>query len=218
MSFYSLSQLVFTSPYFSAMECFQNGKKAIYCSSELTSGLRLYSAMESEGIGSLKDLKSKYGDEWCDTNVFNVNKDEANKFAASIREDWKDGTPIITPAPLEVPGWEQPEYLAFWEELIRTRVTAVHFRDKWEYSNGCSFEYAVALDAKIDRFDQQGQFLEKDKAISYVRDAIDTIAKMKGNFDTAKLKKHLKWIEEGGSSIATTTKIQMPTPKSKVTV
>ena len=200
------------------MECLRNGQMAIYCSSELTSGLKLYSVMEGEAVGSLKDLKGKRGDEWCDKNIFNVNKDEANRFAASVREGRKDSVPVITPAPFDVRGWDQAEYLAFWEELIRTRVAAVHFRDKWEYSNGCTFEYAVALDAKIDRFDQQGRRLEADKAISCVRNAIDEIAKMKGNFDTAKLKKHLGWIEASGGPVVTTTKIPTPTPKSKITV
>lgn len=174
--------------------------------------------MESARVGSLKDLKSKRGDEWCDKNIFDVNKKEANRFAASIREDQKGGSPVITPAPLEVGGWEQAEYLAFWEELIRTRVTAVHFKDKWEYSNGCTFEYAVALDAKIGRFDEHGQPLERDRAISYVRDAIDAIAKMEGNFDTAKLNKHLEWIETVDGPIVTTTKISGPIPVPKVNV
>ncbi len=218
MSFYTLGQLAFTAPYFSAMDCLINDKKAIYCSSELTSGLRLYTEMEDAGVGSVKDLKSKRGDEWYDKFILNANKDEAKKFAASVRESRTDRIPVITPAPFDVRGWDQPEYLAFWEEVIRTRVTAVHFKDKWEYSNGCTFEYAVALDAQIDRFDQQGQALERDQAITFVRNAIDGCAKLKGNFDTNKLKKNLQRIEANGNPIVSTTRFPMPTPAPKITV
>ncbi len=170
--------------------------------------------METDDVGSVKDLKSKRGDQWYDKHILNANKDEANKFAASVREGRDGSIPVITPAPFDVRGWDQPEYLAFWEEVIRTRVAAMHFRNNWEYSNGCTFEYAVALDAQIDKFDERGQPLEDDRAITCVRNAIDTIAKMKGNFDTSKLKKNLQRIEVSGS----TTKFPVPMPRSKIII
>jgi hypothetical protein len=195
------------------MDCLTNKKMAAYCSSELTSGLTLYSAMEDAGVVSPRALKCKRGDEWYECNIIGANKERANSFAASIRRAQGDGAPVISPAPFDVRGWEQQEYYAFWEELIRTRISAVHFADKWEYSNGCTFEYAVALDKGIDTLDEQGQPLPGDRAILCIKNAIDAIAKMKGNYDTAKLKKHLGWIEEKRNPAETTIRVSMRSPQ-----
>src|SRR5262245_28655028 len=105
MSRYRLSELNYTSPYFLAMKCVLNDERAIYCSSELTSGLRLYNELRKRDLKADWELKRQLGDVWYRNNIVKLNSDAANEFAASIRRKQADGTLVITPAPLEVPGW-----------------------------------------------------------------------------------------------------------------
>lgn len=197
MIFYSPSDSKFTRHYreevamvFSSIDCVLNGEPAIYCSSELTTGLRLYEALREHGLKTAKELKEKLGKPWFETNIFGPNIRSASEFAKSVRTSLRDNSLVITPAPFNAPEWTQPEYLAFWEELIRTRIKAVWFNENWEFSNGCTFELAVALDAKVPAFNHLGHDLSRQKAIRDVETAIDQLAAEK--FDTAKLCENLE--------------------------
>jgi hypothetical protein len=192
MSFYRLSELNFTAPYFSAIDCVLNTKEAIYCSSEITSGWNLFNAMRSHKVNSTEALKSKLTDAWYQKNIVGVNSELANDFARIVRDAQRDHTPVITPAPLMVPDWNQPEYLAFWEEIIRTRVKAVRFNNNWEYSNGCTFEIAVALDANVATLDLQGAPISASAVITRMRNAIQKIKGLDRDFDTSKLERNME--------------------------
>ena len=129
MIFYSLSDSTFTRLYreeiemaFSALDCVLNGEKAIYASAELTTGRRLYDALREFQVKSAADLKQLKGKEWYAANIWEANVKSAQDFAACVREKLGGKTLVITPAPFSAPGWTQPEYLAFWEQLVRTRL------------------------------------------------------------------------------------------------
>jgi len=186
---YRLSELNCTSPYFLAMKCVLNDERAIYCSSELTSGLRLYNELLKRDLKADWELKRQVGDAWYKKNIVKVNSDAANEFAASVRRKQTDGTLVITPAPLEVPGWGQPEYLAFWEELIRTRVKEVRFNKNWQFSNGCTLEFWAAADQGIPTFDLDGNPLGLGAAMASIQAAVEHLDK--DGFDTAKLRDNL---------------------------
>jgi len=187
MSFYKLSDLMFVSPYFSAMDCVRQLGKPIYCSSELTSGYRAYQAMETFGAKTTDELKRKFGDGWFKETIQVPNEKEAELFATSVLLEQTDKTPVINPGPLSVPGWGQNEYLAFWEELISTRVRAVRFNKKWEYSSGCTFEFAVAMKADIPALDVEGKEITLKSAIISIEAAISKLEA----FDTKKLRVNL---------------------------
>src|SRR4051812_9564651 len=124
---YKLEELQFAAPYLSAMDCvLSKDDKAIYCSSELSSGFRLFEELKGRKLKSVAELKRQQGEEWFTENIWNVNVRYAKEFAASIHRS-HPGAVVITPAPLKVQGWGQPDYTAFWDELIRTRVREVHF-------------------------------------------------------------------------------------------
>ena len=95
---------------------------------------------------------------------------------------------MINPAPFKVPGWDQPEYLGFWEELIRTRVKAVRFNKNWEFSSGCTFEFVVAMKAEIPTLDAEGSEISFKTAVTSIEAAI---SKFNG-FDTKKLQVNLE--------------------------
>jgi hypothetical protein len=170
----------------SMADCFVAGRKAIYCSSELTTGIRLYTAVLDNGLTDRHQLKDKLGADWLRDHVFAVNEKAANEFASHIEERRKHTT--ISPACLFVPEWGQHDYLSFWETLIKTRVSEVWFNENWQYSNGCTFEYMAARAAGIPTLDKSGSPLEPSQALILIDQAITTLS-AKG-IDTAKLKEH----------------------------
>jgi hypothetical protein len=182
MAFYHPSESRFSRHYreevemaFSSMDCVLNGEQAIYCSSELTTGIRLYEVLRQHRLESATELKRTMGQPWFEANIFQVNMHAASEFARSVRN---------------APGWTQPEYLGFWETLIRTRVKAVSFNQNWEFSNGCSFEFAVALDAGVPTFDQLGRPLGRKQGIGYLEGAIARLSSQ--GFDTVSLLESLQ--------------------------
>ncbi|HEY6370073.1 MAG TPA: hypothetical protein VIX37_05820, partial [Candidatus Sulfotelmatobacter sp.] len=97
--------------------------------------------MRKHGVKSSDELKEKLGRDWFQKNIFDPNTKSANEFAASVRRSHAGKTPVITPAPLCVKDWEQPDYNGFWKKLIHTRVKWVRFNRNWQFSNGCTVEF-----------------------------------------------------------------------------
>jgi|SRR5580693_1984317 hypothetical protein len=200
MVFYSLSDSTFTRLYreevdtaFSALECILNREKGIYASAELTTGRRLYNAFREfhvKTVDELKALKEKENEkDWYGRNIWAANVKSARDFAAEIRDKIGVKTLVITPAPFSARGWTQPEYLAFWEQLLRTRIKATWFKADWQYSNGCTFEFAVSADAGLPTFDHQGKPLSVQQAAEMIDAAIRDLDL--SGFDTSKLRENL---------------------------
>ena len=195
MSFYSVSDSEFQRRYreefemvLSGIDCVLHQEQVIYCSSELTSGSALYDAMSTNGVRTAGELKELLGSDRYTSTIWDRNVSEAIAFAEEVRTRFHDRTIVITPAPFSAPGWSQPEYLYFWETLLRTRVKSVWFNRNWEYSNGCTFEFAVALDAGLQTFDRTGRPLHRDEALAMVRTALKDLDQR--GFDTGKLREN----------------------------
>jgi len=199
MSFYEPSDSRFTRHYreevemaFSAIDCVLCGERAIYGSTELTTGRRLYDVLREFGLPTAAALKEKQGRDAFTTRVWNPNCSAALRFAEEIRRSCQSRTLVITPAPFTAPGWTQPEYLAFWETLLRTRIQQVWLNRNWQFSNGCTFEFAVAVDAGLPTADHDGHALSVDRAIDLMTGAIATLKSE--NFDTSSLEVNLERI------------------------
>ena len=145
------------------------------------------------GLKTGKELKERMGDAWYKANLFDPNCEAAVGFAESVRYRHSDRTIVITPAPFSAPGWGQPEYLAFWEELLRTRIKAAWFNRNWQYSNGCAFEFAVAQDAGLATLDQHGAELSRSAGVELLENAIQWIEER--GFDASKLREQLERVE-----------------------
>jgi len=202
MSFYEPSDNRFTRHYreevamaLSAIDCVLCGERAIYGSTELTTGRRMYDVLRELGLPTAAALKEKHGPDVFATRVWNPNFSGALQFAEEIRRSCQSRTLVISPAPFTAPGWTQPEYLAFWETLLRTRIQQVWLNRNWQFSNGCTFEYAVAIDAGLPTADHDGHALSGDRAIDLVTNAIATLETE--NFDTSALKLNLERISNG---------------------
>ncbi len=170
MSFYTVSDREFTRHHWeeidmvlSGIDCVLNGEQAVYCSSELTTGVRLYEALRENKLKTAAEMKKKLGKTWFSTNIFDANVKLGKEFAQCVRSALSDNTMVITPAPFSAPTWTQPEYLFFWETLLRTRIKSAWFNSNWQFSNGCTFEFVVARDVPIPTLDQNGKTLNLER-------------------------------------------------------
>ena len=179
---------------FSGLDCALVHEQAVYCSSELTTGARLYAALREHQLKTRAELRERMGQAWFQANLWEPNVNAAMEFAESVRRELGGGAMVITPAPFEAPGWNQPEYWAFWEKLLRTRIKAAWFNRNWQFSNGCAFEFAVARDAGLPTLDHEGQALDIRTGIELVKEAVDKLDAQ--GFDTSKLSKSLDLLLE----------------------
>jgi hypothetical protein len=198
-NFYSKSEREFTRHHqeeidmvFSGIDCVLNDEKAIYCSSELTSGARLYDALRENKLKSAAELKEKLGKAWFGTHIFDENVKLGKEFAQCVRNRLTDKTIVITPGPFAAPSWSQPEYLFFWEMLLRTRIKSACFNRNWQFSNGCVFEFAVARDAGLTTLDHNGMPLDLDGGLQLIESAIRRLDA--DGFDTSPLSKSLEYL------------------------
>jgi hypothetical protein len=196
---------------FTAMECVLNGENAIYCSSELTSGLRAFNEMRKRRVKTSAELKDKLGSEWF-PKIFGPNIELANKFAESVRRAEDGKMLVITPAPLKVEDWGQPEYNGFWTELLHSkRIESVRFNEDWQYSNGCTTEFVEAHAAEVHTLDVNRQIITRDVAIELIAAAIKKFA----DLDTSLLQQNLDRLV-ATRTLRTTATVQLDGPKTKV--
>jgi hypothetical protein len=201
MNFYSKSEREFTRNHeeeiemvFSGIDCVLNDEPAIYCSSELTTGARLYAAFREHRVKTRDELKEKLGKPWFSANIFEANVKLGKEFAQCVRNRLTDKTIVITPGPFAAPpgdNWSQPEYLFFWERLLRSwRIKSACFNQNWQFSNGCTFEFAVALDAGLPTLDHDGEPLDLEEGIQLIESAIRQLES--DGFDSSELLKNLE--------------------------
>jgi hypothetical protein len=193
---HSLSDSTFTRPYreeidmaFSALDCILDHEKPIYASAELTTGRRLYDALREFHVKTADELKQLKGKDWYTTNIWHANVNAAKDFATQVREKVGGKSLVISPAPFSAPGWNKSEYLAFWAQLLRTRISSTWFKLDWQYSSGCTFEFAVSADAGLPTLDHQGNSLTVRRAVELIDAAIRDLDSCA--FDTTKLRENL---------------------------
>lgn len=191
MAFYSPTESTFTRHYreelamvLSTIDCVLNGRQAIYASTELTSGQRVFDLLRQHNLKKAEQLKERFGVAWRREHVLDANIVTACAFAKTIRDMPGQGE-VITPAPFFARDWSQEEYLSLWEELVRTRIHSVWFNDAWPFSNGCTFEFAVAQDQRIPTFDARGRRLTVAEGMTLINEAIASLDQE--GFETAKL-------------------------------
>jgi hypothetical protein len=201
MMFTKLADHTILDPYLSAFACVLKPGKAIYCSSELTSGRRWNRVLDEHSVKTNAALETKLGKaefERCFQMNMESNKGWSARFATIVRHSQNGGTDVVDPGPLKVPDWKaQDLYYAFWETLIRNHVREIRFNEDWQFSSGCTYEFAVAFDAHIPTLDSEGTELSPYAAIEMVQKAV---ASLKENgFDATKLQKHLQLMQSVAS-------------------
>ena len=162
-----------------AFDCVLPDDAGIYCSSDITTGKRFYyGVLTKYGVASEADLKEKLGEEefkQVQTELIQANVARGVEFAEKLRE--RGLINVVTPGPYFARGFDQKHYLYLWEWFIIKKVYEVRFNYEWQYSNGCTFEYAVALRKGIPRLDHEGGPLDHEGAIQRVEAAVNELKK-----------------------------------------
>jgi hypothetical protein len=163
----------------SAFDCVLPDDAGIYCSSDITTGKKFYyDVLGKYDVQSEADLKGKLGAEEfkkVQTELIQFNVARGVEFAEKLRE--RGHINVVTPGPYFARGFDQQHYLYLWELFIIKKVYEVRFNYDWEYSNGCTFEYAIAARKGIPRLDHEGSSLDLENAIERVDAAVNELEK-----------------------------------------
>ena len=175
----------------SAFDCILPDDAGIYCSSDITTGKRFYyEVLKTHGVRSEDELKEKLGpDDFkrVQTDLIQFNVARGVEFAEKLRE--RGLINVVTPGPYFAKGFDQQHYLYLWEWFIIKKIYEARFNFDWEYSNGCTLEFAIASRKGIPRLDHEGNRIELESAIERVE---ATVAELSANgFVIPKLEHHL---------------------------
>jgi hypothetical protein len=175
----------------SAFDCMLPDDAGIYCSSDITTGKRFYyEILKRYGVRSEDELREKLGTEEykkVQTGLIQANVLRGLQFAEKLRERGKIN--VVTPGPYFAKGFDQQHYLYLWEWFIIKKIYEVRFNHDWEYSNGCTLEYAIAARKGIPRLDHEGNLLDLKTGIGKVEAAIEQLER--DGFVIPKLEQYL---------------------------
>jgi hypothetical protein len=178
----------------SAFDCMLADDSAIYCSSDITTGRKFYyEVLKVHDVRSENELQEKLGpDEFklVQTNLIQANVARGNEFAERLRKSGLKN--VVTPGPFFAKGFDQQHYLYLWELFIVKKTCEARFNVDWEYSNGCTLEYAIAARKGIPTLDHKGNKIELSDAIHRITAAVNELLTHK--FVITKLKRNLRLI------------------------
>lgn len=163
----------------SAFDCMLPDDAGIYCSSDITTGKRFYyEVLKPYEVRSEDELREKLGAEEfkkVKTDLIQANVTRGVQFAEKLRE--RGCINVVTPGPYCAKGFDQQHYLYLWEWFIIKKIYEVRFNDNWEYSNGCTLEYAIAARKGIPCLDHEGNSFDLNTAIRKVEAAIEQLGR-----------------------------------------
>jgi len=144
------------------------GKRMLYLSTPLNTGLRFVEWWDAEGRhmgqGNVEYNRAH------DVAVRHPNALKAGAIAQQLCGDG-DCT-VVNPVDfVDPPGWNQPTFHEFWARVIRQFIDHVVFVDGWEFSQGCCREFAAAQEQGIPCTDQQDKPLTAAHGLELLRKA-----------------------------------------------
>lgn len=179
----------------SAFDCMLPDDAGIYCSSDITTGKRFYyELLKKYDVRSDEELKQKLGDDEfkrVQTELIQANVARGSEFAEKLRE--RGLINVVTPGPYFAKGFDQQHYLYLWELFIIKKTYEVRFNVDWQYSNGCTLEYAIAARKGIPRLDHEGFPIDLVSAIQSVSTAVNELKT--AGFAVSKLDKYLELLK-----------------------
>lgn len=145
------------------------GRAALYVSSPLTTGQRFIDWLGSTSAPDPHDMAYP---EAFRRAVFEPNRESARAFVARLREECAEV--VIDPTGLpDLEGWTQRDYRSLWGEVISRYVRLVVFRDGWEYSDGCTYEFFVAARHGVRMVRENLSPITEEEGLELVRAAVD---------------------------------------------
>jgi hypothetical protein len=147
-------------------------ENAAYVSTPITTGRRYYEWLKSSGMTPTAGaaFQAEHA-----RQVIEVNQASARALVLYAREKLRKI--VVDPTALDVPIWTQDDYNGFWTHLISDYVGTVVFNDGWEYSTGCTLEYAAALESNARLLDSRLSALPPTLALMSSNHAV---AELKG--------------------------------------
>ena len=171
-----------------AFDCVLPDNSAIYCSGDVTTGKQIYKILKEHKVSSVEELKVKLGVAACKevmNDLVRRNIARGIAFTENIRQ--RGHTNLINPGPLIAPDFDQQHYLYLWEWIIIRKAYEAQFNEDWEYSNGCTLEYAIATRKGISRRDHLGNVLELPQAIVRIERALAELKQCEMRTETLEL-------------------------------
>lgn len=145
------------------------GRSALYVSSPLTTGQRF---IDWRGSASALDPRDVAYPEEFRRAVLEPNRESARAFVERLREAHTDV--VIDPTALpDLVGWTQRDYRSLWGEVITRYVRLIVFRNGWEYSDGCTYEFFVAARQGIPMARENLSPMTEEEGVRLVREAVD---------------------------------------------
>lgn len=119
------------------------GRSAVYVSSPLTTGQRAFEWHLSR-LSISEHPSSEHATDSFRRDVIEPNREQAARFVLDLRRTTGGG--VIDPTAVgDFPGWTQADYRVLWARVIEQYAEAVVFRDGWQYSSGCAYEFLAAF-------------------------------------------------------------------------
>lgn len=144
---------------------------AVYASSPITSGLRLYDfARENPGV-SLEELRKLPSFK---KQVMEPNLQDGERFGNVLRK--MGYRLVIIPGVFFANGWAQEHYMSLWRQVIERFASKAGFNANWHWSTGCVEEFLIAVVGEKVILDERGQRVtDLERAADQVRNTIDEI-------------------------------------------
>lgn len=163
-----------------AFDCVLPDNSAIYCSGDVTTGKQYYEILKKHGVPSGEALKAKVGAAASKEIIDELVRRNIQRGIAFTENVRRRGHPnVINPGPLVAPDFEQQHYHYLWEWVIIKKVCENQFNEDWEYSNGCTLEYAISTRKGIPCLDYSGNVLTLPDAIQKVARAVAELRESK---------------------------------------
>jgi hypothetical protein len=151
------------------LTCVLQERSAVYVSSPITSGREYSKWLLTTGHPS-PETNPDYFDQFR-RFVVEPNRQRARIFVRNLRQI--SARVVIDPSALhDFPGWTQEDYRFLWGRAIERYADTVVFREGWQFSSGCSYEFLVACLSRAETLREDLTPLSLDEGRSLIASAI----------------------------------------------
>lgn len=156
-------------------------RSATYCSAPITSGRRNFAWLRKIGK-SFATIDDASADDRVvhAREVVAANCNHARTVVERLRKE--QGGVVIDPTAFPpIADWTQQQWIEFWSSVIERFACRVVFVDDWQYSNGCTQEFLVAVALALPTFTEAGEQLTLELALRLIQEAISEVGAFGGS-------------------------------------
>lgn len=108
--------------------------------------------------------------------VITKNIDDAKFLIESVKNNYSGI--VIEPTSLEMPDWSQEEFHAFWGTVIEKYARRTIFKNGWNFSKGCCYEFLVTVKKNIPAINETGKEISLSQAINLIEIAVNKYSEL----------------------------------------